>query len=965
MKYGFSLVWEKDVPECKSVARLWRHDATGAELLSFLNDDENKVFGASFRTPPSDSTGLPHILEHSVLCGSEKYPVKEPFVELLKGSLQTFLNAFTYPDKTCYPVASTHKRDFRNLTDVYLDAVFFPRIPEEVFLQEGWHLELDGAGNFVFKGVVYNEMKGVFSSPESVLSRFSLHALFPDTVYGLESGGDPEVIPDLTYADFIAFHKNCYHPSNARFFFWGDDDEDGRLEQVGEAIARFGRQAPAPAISLQTRKTAPEIVTIPYAAGAEESKGMVCCNWLLTDTSDVTKSLALRMLDHILLGMPASPLRRALIESGLGEDLTGGGLEDELRQSSYGVGLRGINPGDAGKVETLILDTLRGLADSGIDAKYVDAAVNSVEFVLREKNSGRFPVGLAVMLQSLITWLHDNDPLAPVQYEQPLAAIKDRIASGERFFENMIRTYFVDNTHRATVILVPDPDLVNVKAAQETERAAAAVAAMPEDARGKIAERAAELQALQEAPDDPADLARIPRLEVSDLPREEKAIPFEKSSIQDTPVVFHDLPTSGISYVEAFFDLSSVPSRLYCLLPLFSRALTEMGTSRRDFVDLNMAIAGKTGGLDAVSIFPTARADRSPLPSMVVSGKATPDKTKDLFSLMREIILDADFDKQDRFMRMVLEEKARAEHSLVPAGHNYVAVRLRAGQSASGMMDETANGVTSVFFLRELAERVSGDWPSVLRDLQILHACVFCQSGLAWNITAEADHRSALIAEAAALTAGLPELGVPRTTLLGKTMSPAKEALILPAQVNYVGQGGNLYDAGYVYHGSVHVILKQMRTGWLWEKVRVQGGAYGAFCLFDRMAGSFVLASYRDPNVLATLDVFARTPGYLTGLDISQRELDAAIIGAIGEVDAYMLPDAKGHASFLRQFTGDTRESRQKMREEILSTTKEDFHRFGEILAKTLENGPICVLGGSTLEKAADEQGDWTKVRLM
>lgn len=964
-KHGFTLISEHDLPECKSAVRLWRHADTGAELLSFRNDDENKVFGVSFRTPPADSTGLPHILEHSVLCGSEKYPVKEPFVELLKGSLQTFLNAFTYPDKTCYPVASANVRDFRNLTDVYLDAVFFPRLPEEVFQQEGWHLGPDGSGSFAFRGVVYNEMKGVFSSPESVLGRFSLHTLFPDTVYGLESGGDPEVIPDLTYEDFIRFHKTCYHPSNARFFFWGDDEEEERLAQVGEAISRFTRQDPAPQIALQPRLSAPQTMTIPFAAGEEEEKGMVCCNWLLEDTNDVELSLAFRMLDHILLGMPASPLRRALIESGLGEDITGGGLEDELRQSTYSVGLRGTDPKNAAGVEKIIRNTLRELASSGIDPMYLEAAVNSVEFALREKNSGRFPVGLVVMLQALTTWLHDGDPLAPLRYEAPLASIKARLAAGEAYFENLIQRYFLDNQHRSTVILVPDNGLAAVQAREEAARVAAKLASLPEAERDQLAARAERLQALQEAPDKPEDLARIPRLEVSDLPRTEKAIPSENAAIDPAPVMFHELATGGISYVEAFFDLSAAPARLFPLLPLMGRALTEMGTAKRDFVGLSMAIASKTGGLDAEPVFHTARSDRSPLPRLIVSGKVSPDKIRDLFSLMGEIILDAKFDDQERFTRMVLEEKARLENALIPAGHTFVSLRLRGAQSVAGAMEEAAGGISYLLFLRDLAGKVTRNWTSVLADLEALRSAVFARPSLSWNITGENARKRSLLAEAGKLSRKLPDAAFSKEAAPSLLQCPGKEALLLPTQVNYVGMGGNLYDAGYAYHGSAHVILKQLRTGRLWEKVRVQGGAYGAFCAFDRMAGAFVFASYRDPNVRNTLDIFAGIPAYLASLTLPRRELDAAIIGALGEVDTYLPPDAKGSAAFTRKLTGDTKELRQKMRDEILSTTQNHFRAFAEPLAKALKTGPVCVLGGDALAKTAAEEGGWTVVKLL
>ena len=966
MPSGFTLVSEHHVEECKSRVRLWRHEATGARLASFCNSDENKVFGVSFRTPPENSTGLPHILEHSVLCGSERYPVKEPFVELLKGSLQTFLNAFTFPDKTCYPVASANTADFRNLTEVYLDAVFFPLLGQDVLDQEGWHLEPDGQGGFLFKGVVYNEMKGVFSSPEAVLSRHSLHLLFPDTVYGLESGGDPEAIPSLRYDEFFRFHQRHYHPSNAYFFFWGDDDENERLEQVGAALQRFEKGEPAAAVALQKPFTAPVCRELPYAASEEEKKELFAVNWLLADTADGELFLSLRMLEHILLGLPASPLRRALLESGLGEDLTGGGLEEDLRQSMFSVGLRGLEPGKAGEAGDLILTTLKDLVANGIPKECVDAAVNSVEFALREKNTGRFPVGLAVMLQALTTWLHDGDPLAPLRYEEPLANIKRRLAAGERYFEDLIRSYFLENPHRVTVVLRPDPALAEREAAAEKARVDEKIKGFGEADKQAAAQQAERLQERQETPDDPALLARIPRLAVSDLPRKEKDIPLER--LGDDRLWFHDLPTGGIGYVEAVFELSAVPVELFPLLPLFSRALLEIGTKNRDFADLNMSIARITGGMDAGTLLLSRNAGSGQagpaLPLFTVSGKATPDNLEGLFTLLAEVVLEARFDNKDLFGRMVLEEKARLEHNLIPAGHSFVMSRLRAACSVAGHLGELTGGISQLAFLRELALRVEADWPGILADLERLRALLLNREGFRCNITAEAAFKEKLVDLATGLAAKLPRRERGAAEDWGLMDLPVREALILPAQVNYVGAGANLFTAGYTHHGSAHVILKYLRTGWLWEKVRVQGGAYGAFCFLDRITGSFGLVSYRDPNIERTINTFMGTAEHLSSLKPNRRELDAAIIGAIGEMDAYMLPDSKGMASFTREVSGDTKELRSRMREEIFSTTAEDFRNFGVALGRALQQASFCALGGADLEKLAQKDG-WETLPLL
>ena len=968
--HGFTLLQETTVDELAGLARLWRHDASGGRVLSFLNKDENKVFGVSFRTPPADSTGVAHILEHSVLCGSEKYPVKEPFVELLKGSLQTFLNAFTYPDKTCYPVASANLHDFYNLMDVYLDAVFFPRIDKSIFQQEGWHLEPDEkTGELIFKGVVYNEMKGAFSAPESVLSRYCLHALFPDTVYALESGGDPRDIPALRYDDFLAFHRGYYHPANARFFFWGDDPEPERLARLGATLDRFATtprpDVAASAISLQSPLGETRRLTVPFAA-SEGEKGMVVVNWLGPDVMDVQLGLAFRMLEHMLLGMPASPLRRALIESGLGEDLAGQGLETELRQLTFDAGLKGVAVEDADRVETLILDALRDLAKNGLPADVVEAAVNSVEFALRENNTGRFPVGLSVMLRALTTWLHDGDPLAPLRFEKPLQAIKDAVARGERYFEELLTRWLIDNRHRVTVVLEPDAQQADRLEQEEAQRLAAVVAAMSADERARVDAELLALRDWQASADSPEDLASIPRLGLADLPLDNQRIPTERLEPPQPEFFFHPLPTAGIVYAEAAFALEAVPEDLLPLLPLFGRALLEMGTRNRDFVDLNMTIARKTGGMDIDTLFLTHAGDRAPLARLVLSGKAAPDKAGDLFSLMEEMLTDCRLDQKDRFQRMVLEEKARQEHSLVPAGHTVVAARLRAALSGAGRLSEAAGGISYLYFLRRLSQRIDADWAGVIRDLERLRRCVLHRAGAALNLTATPEQRDQLRALAEKFLRSLPERGQDGAApWFGQPAAlPEREALILPAQVNYVGKGINLFDAGYAWHGSASVILKHLRTGYLWEKVRVQGGAYGCMCGLDRMSGAFFMVSYRDPNILPTLAVYDAAAEHLAGQTIGRAELETAIVGAIGELDSYLLPDAKGSAAFVRHLCGDTEDLRSRLREEILGTTASHFKEFGRALQAFSAKGRVCALGGGTLERAAAEQG-WHTEKVM
>ncbi len=962
--YGFSLVRETSVSEVSGMVRLWRHDATGAELLSIVNNDENKCFGVTFRTPPVDSTGVAHILEHSVLCGSERYPVKEPFVELLKGSLQTFLNAFTFPDKTCYPVASANLQDFYNLIDVYLDAVFFPRITENCFRQEGWHIEADSPdGPFRYKGVVFNEMKGVYSSPDSVLAERSQQALFPDMTYGLDSGGDPEVIPRLTYRAFRDFHASHYHPSNARFFFWGDDPEEGRFARLEPYLSRFAARKVESSVPLQPRLDMPRELEFAYASGEEGDRGHVAVNWLTCESGETEELLVLEMLEHILLGLPGSPLRKALIESGLGEDLTGSGLETDLRQTFFSVGLRSIVPGTAGDVEMLIMETLAGLAEEGIPASAVEAAVNSVEFDLRENNSGRFPRGLAAMIRSLATWLYDGDPLAPLAWEKPLADVKARLAAGEKVFEEAIRRWFLENEHRATVILTPDPGLAARTEAAENARLERIVSVLTPEERKELVAETGRLREAQQAPDSPEHLASIPSLSLDDMPRENRQIPIVVSREKDVVTLTHDLDTSGILYAEVLFPLDAVPDELLPLVPLFGRSLTEMGTTRRNFVELGTLLASKTGGLEASPLISTVRETREPVAKLCLGGKATGDKVEDLFGLMAEVINETDFDNPQRFTQMVLEERARLEQSLIPAGHGTVMTRLRASFSKAGQLSERMGGITCLEAVRALSERVVEDWQSVRADLEILRGLVLNRPGLVLNLTADAALLKRAERAAAAFVRALPSafsVPVSREAL----SLPSGEGLIVPAQVNYVGKGCNIFDLGYVWKGSAHVIARHLRMGWLWDQVRVQGGAYGAFCALDRMSGTLTQVSYRDPNVERTLAAYDGSADYLRKLELSDRELTLAIVGAIGDLDTYLLPDARGTTSLSRYLADDREDLRQQMREEILSTTRRDFADFAEVMAEAAKNGKICALGGSAVEEAAVRNG-WTTRRIL
>ncbi|MBO4368678.1 MAG: insulinase family protein [Desulfovibrio sp.] len=965
----FCLLEKRDVAEVGGTASLWEHLPTKAQILSITNHDENKCFGVSFRTPPADSTGVAHIMEHSVLCGSDKYPVKEPFVELLKGSLQTFLNAFTFPDKTCYPVASANLQDFYNLIDVYLDAVFHPRISEDIFRQEGWHIEATSTeGPWTYKGVVLNEMKGAYSSPDSVLGEQSQQALFPDMLYSLDSGGNPEKIPDLTYDAFRSFHERYYHPSNARFFFWGDDPEEKRFSILEEVLQGYSFKAVDSAIPLQKPIMTPIRREVPYASGNNEQKAMFTINWLLAERGNVQEALQMEMLEHILEGMPGSPLQKALISSGLGEETTGCGLETDLRQMYYSTGLKGISREDIPQAEKLIFTTLETLANNGIPKETVAAAVNSVEFDYRESNTGRFPRGLAAMVHALSTWLYDGDPLAALSWEKPLQELKDRLAKGERLFEELIRKRFLNNTHRATVVLVPDAHLAAQREESEATVLQRIFDATSSSDRAFLVKETKRLQEAQVRPDSPEALATIPSLSIEDLPKRNAEIP-ERLVDGPCPYLAHEQDTLGIAYATLFMPLSSVPERLIPLLPLFARTMTEVGTSKHDYSALGDLISAKTGGLacgvTCGAIFGTDSFFRY----LKVGGKAVYERLDDLFDLFHEILFCPLEDSKallSRVGQMLLETRARLEEGMQSAGHGVVSARLSARYSPQGAFAERTQGVSYLNAIRSLIKTYESNPNAILDDLTLLRRAILGRKDMLVSCTAEAKGLDLAEKGLYTLAQELPQCpSVPEEVcdVLPMRDLPHKEVLITPARINYVGKSVNLYDAGFRYHGSVSVILRALRMGYLWENVRVRGGAYGAFCSFDRARGTLLCASYRDPNTEETLAAYDAMASYLTSFTPDSSQLTQAIVGAVGDLDTYYLPSARGALQLARYLSNDTAEQRQQMRDEMLSTKAEDFKRFAEVLA-LLKNGDSCVLGGQDARLLGERKG-WSMTTLL
>ncbi|MDZ8120118.1 insulinase family protein [Pontiella agarivorans] len=960
----FELIRTEEVNELNTTAKIYRHIPTGAEILSMENDDENKCFGIAFRTPPSDSTGVAHILEHTVLCGSEKYPVKDPFVQLLKGSLQTFLNAFTYPDKTCYPVASQNLKDFHNLVDVYLDAVFNPRITEDFFMQEGWHYSLENKeDDLKFKGVVYNEMKGVYSSPDSLLMEASQQSLYPDTTYGLDSGGNPANIPDLTYEQFKAFHDSLYHPSNARIFFYGDDPVEERFKLLKGYLGQYTKSDPDSNVQLQPALPEPVRVEKSYAVSTddEDPQPMFTVNWSLPSPTDAETVFAFNLLDHILLGTPASPLRKGLIESGLGEDITGGGIETHMIQMMYSIGLKGIDAENLDKGEALVFQILENLVKQGIDPDDIAAALNTFEFELRENNSGGFPRGLSLWLKSLNAWIYDADPLELIAFEEPLQHLKKR-ALEPGYFENMIREYFINNTHRSTVLLIPDREFSARTEKEEQDRLAAIKASMTEQQLNDIVTNTKRLLELQSTPDSDEALSTIPLLQREDLDKKVKTVPFTTQNILGTTVVKHDLFTNGILYLDIGLNLHGLDQEDLPYASLLGSILLEMGTQSEDYVTLSQRIAKATGGIYGTPFLSAQKDNETGITRFFLRGKCMTGQTKALLDIMHDILLTAKFDDKERFKQIVLEHKSELETGVVPRGHSAVMTRLKAQHHEAHWANEMMGGVEALFFIRKLADELDQNWDAILQRLEKIRQTLVCRDHILINVTVDPGAMETTIQTLEQFIENLPATGAFSSKVWKPAPFPESEALTAPTMVNYVGCAANLFDAGYKMHGSAMVITRYLQTAWLWEKIRVQGGAYGGMCAFDQRSGVFTFASYRDPNLENSLEVYKQTGEYLKNLQLSEDELTRALIGAIGTLDAYQLPDAKGYSSTMRYLLNYTDEERQKLRDEVLATTQAHFNTFGDVLIQAFENSAVSVLCSP---ESAERAGLLTRTKVL
>lgn len=945
---GFKLTKKEEIKELKSLGLFFEHERTGAEVMALENDDDNKVFSATFRTPPTNDAGVAHILEHSVLCGSKNFPVKEPFVELMKGSLQTFLNAMTFPDKTMYPVASRNRKDFLNLMNVYMDAVFYPIISEDTFKQEGWHYELTKPEDkIVYKGVVFNEMKGVFSDPESCVDRALAQSLFPSTAYGYESGGDPKNIPELTYEEFKEFHKRHYHPSNSRIFLYGDGDTKEYLLFLHEKYLKdFSRIDVDTTIRRQRSFRKPKRKVFHYPVSSRESLGKktyVLMGVKLDKTINYEHCLGFSILSHLLLGTSASPLRKALIDSQLGSEIVGGGFDDNRAETIFAVGLKGTEAEHEEKIIEIIDATLKGLVENGIEEDMVLSAVNSVDFRLREANFGGFAKGIVYNIQALGSWLYDQDPFSHLRFEKVMRKIKKKSAQG--YFEDMISRYLIENNHKSILVASPQADLGKKLDARERKKLREIKKGLSEEEIKSLIDETRRLQENQLKEDSPEALAVLPSLEIKDVPDSIEKYPIEVKSSGGKKVLFHDLFTSNIAYAQIGFNIHRVPEEMLQYVPLMGSLILGMGTKRNSYTEISKKIGIHTGGIYSSHFSSATVQDRQSVISHIFfNGKCLIEKAGGLFGLFNELFSEFSFENSKRLIEIIRGAKADLEDSIVPNGNHYVMSRLQSYHSRLGKFDELTNGITYYRFLENLLKQVENDAQAVAKKFNEVAERIFTKQNALFNITCEKRHYKKIENRLNGLCGLLSDK---EWAVAGWNfdLAPLNEGFLTASNVQYVGKGANLYEMGFKYTGQFEALKGLLRTGYLWDKVRVHGGAYGSSNSFNFFTGDYNLVSYRDPNLSETLGVYDEIAEFLAQLDIPPEELKKIIIGCVGKMDPPLTPDRKGSSSMIDYLTGRTHEMKLQFRRELLAAKLEDLKKYSEMFQKIRDEGSVCVLG--------------------
>jgi len=951
---AYELIQQKMLADLQTEGYLLKHKKSGARVLLMENKDDNKVFTIGFRTPPEDSTGLPHILEHSVLCGSKNFPSKDPFVELAKGSLNTFLNAMTYPDKTVYPVASCNDKDFQNLMHVYMDAVFYPNIyvNDKIFRQEGWNYRLESKEDELeYNGVVYNEMKGAFSSPEGVLDRVILNSLFPDTSYANESGGDPEVIPELTYTQFIDFHKKYYHPSNSYIYLYGDMDMVEKLEWMDrEYLSQFDAIAIDSGIGLQHPFTKMREVELPYSVSGDEPlehNTYLSYNKVIGTNLDKELYLAFQVLDYVLLSAPGAPLKKALLDAGIGKDIMGS-YDNGILQPTFSVVAKNADLEQKEEFIRVIEDTLKGLVTDKLDTRAIAAGINYHEFRYREADFGNYPKGLMYGLEMFGSWLYDDDkPFIHVEALETFEFLKGKNGTG--YYEELIRKWLLDNQHASFVAVVPEQGRTAKMDQELTEKLRVYKAGLSPAEVERLVKATKELEAYQEEPSSEDALAKIPVLKREDISPEIEPIINEELNMNGIPVVYHNTPTNGIGYVNVLFDLSGVSAEWLPYVGLLQAVLGIIDTEHYGYGELFDEINVHTGGIGtSLEVYPDVNrvAEKEFKATFEIKAKALYDKLPVAFKMMEEILIRSRFGDEKRLVEILDMTKSRLQMRFQSAGHSTAALRAQSYASPVAKLKDMTSGIAFYEVVKRISENFETEKEDLVQRLEVLTRRLFCQTNMMISYTAAKEGLQ-----------NLPELiDVLNQHLYEKSdrnepcilyCDKLNEGFKTSSKVQYVARAGNFIDGGAEYSGALQILKVILSYDYLWQNVRVKGGAYGCMSGFNRIGEGFFV-SYRDPNLEKTNAVYEEVTGYLQSFTVNERDMTKYIIGTMGNVDQPMTPLVKGERSMNLYMNKISEAMLKQERKEILAATQEDIRSLSEVVAAVLKAEQFCVIGSES-----------------
>ena len=951
----YEILDEHRVEDVQSDGFILRHKKSGARIAILSNNDDNKVFYIGFRTPPEDETGVPHIIEHTTLCGSKKFPVKDPFIELAKGSLNTFLNAMTYPDKTVYPVASCNDQDFKNLMDVYLDAVFNPNITkyEEIFKQEGWHYELTGKDDELkINGVVYNEMKGAYSSPDEVLSSQIYRSLFPDNTYSKDSGGNPEYIPKLTYEAYLDFYHKYYHPSNSYIYLYGDMDVVERLEWLDkEYLSLYDYKKVNSEINKQPAFDEIKNVEAQYSItmdDSQENKTYLSYNRVVGDTLDEMLYQAFDVLDYALVSSPGAPVKQALIDAGIGDDVYGS-YDAGILQPVFSFVAKNANASQADEFESIIENTLKEVVKTGINKEALLAGINSSEFKFREADFGQFPKGLLFGLNCLDSWLFDD--MKPFIHLECLGTFaKLRKAVDTDYFERLIQEYLLDNTHGSSVTVKPKRGLGNEREEALAKELSNYKASLSDEEIKKLIEDTEHLKKYQEEPSSDEDLRKLPMLTRADMKK--NAMPFSniEDELLDVKVVRHDIESNGIDYISFLFDAGDFAQSELGYLGFFTNALGLVSTEKYSYTDLANATNIYTGGISTgTASHPDIKDRNNFVFKFEVKLKVLEKNLDKALELMEQMLLSSDFTDTKRLGELVAQIKARLQANLSSSGHLVAAMRSMSSFSRYALYQDELKGIAFYRSICRIEKELSESPKSVSDKLAAIAKKLFARNRMLISFTGNNEAYGNAKPSLEKVIAGFNKMSA-----VGNQaevhFNTAKEAFIDASQIQYVAKTGDFICEGYEYTGALRLLRIILSYDYLWINVRVKGGAYGCMNTFLRSGESYFV-SYRDPNLSDTLDVYDRIPEYIKSFSPDERDMTKYIIGTFSALDTPMNPEAKGSRSLSAYLEGITYEQIQKERNEILNAQPEDIRRLADLVEAVLKKDSICVIGNENMIK--------------